>query len=248
MQCPHCKQTHTKNTWVCRACGKSIDGGVVFITGISGSCANEKLIEVVKEATQSEGHSHAVKTHDVGTLMYEHALEDDPDVRWDRILDASPSVLRLLRALAFQDISREVASSPNDLHLIDIHLCFRWKAYLTKGFEPRIINSFIPNVRCFINVIEDLPKIQKRLQATAWGKRKILELLVWRDEELLLTDILAGISGRVNAFAVAAGEPPTIIERLIWHPELRKAYLSFPITGIKKDKAARRESEPTRPT
>jgi hypothetical protein len=236
MKCPHCDKAHTNNTWKCAKCGKNIEGGVVFVTGISGSGTYEKLEEVASEVVKCGGDGHPVKVHDVGSLMRKHAYQDDPNVGWDRILDASPRVLRLLRALAFQEISSEVASSPDILHMIDLHLCFRWKAYLTKGFEPSIINFFIPRVRCFINVVEDLATIQERLDHTAWGKREILELLVWRDEELLLTDMFAGVCGHVDAFAVASGEPPSVIERLIWHPEQRKVYLSFPITAIKDEK------------
>jgi hypothetical protein len=129
------------------------------------------------------------------------------------------------------------------LHLVDLHLSFRWKAYLTKGFEPYILSAFIPKVRCFINIIEDLPKIQHRLAQTAWGHRQILELLIWRDEELLLTDMFADICGRIPSYAVAKAEPASVIESLIWHPATKKVYLSFPITAIKTDTNARKEIE-----
>jgi hypothetical protein len=101
-----------------------------------------------------------------------------------------------------------------------------------------MLKSFMPLVRCFVNLIEDLPKIQERLATTSWGTRTLLELLVWRDEELYLTDLFAGICDRVDSYAVATGEPPSHLESLIWHPELRKVYLSFPITGIQGDEAA----------
>jgi hypothetical protein len=173
--------------------------------------------------------------------MYKYARENDPGVVWERILDASPRILRLLRALAFQEISADVKSERDTVHIVDLHLCFRWKAYLTKGFEPYILNALRPYVRCFINIIEDLPKIQERLAGSAWGKRELKELLVWRDEELFLTDLFADVCGRVRSYLVAEAEPPTEICRLIWHPEVPKVYLSFPITGIMKDHEARDE-------
>lgn len=240
MRCPHCQRDEPRNLWVCPACRNRVEGGVVFVTGISGSGAGEKIREV---ATVAESHEHSVEIHDVGSIMHDFARLDDPGVNWGRILDASPKVLRLLRALAFQDIQHAIVSRPETLHIIDLHLTFRWKAYLTKGFEPYLIRAFAPYVRCFINVIEDLPKIQERLESTSWGKREILELLIWRDEELLLTDIFASICGRVDSLAVAKGEPSTLIERLVWHPEYKRVYLSFPITGILNDDAARQEIE-----
>jgi len=180
---------------------------------------------------------------DVGETMREQARRTDPGVSWDRILDISPTALRLLRDSAFREIAHSIRSKPHVLHIVDMHLCFRWRAYLTKGFEPFTLRGFLRHARCFINVVEDLPRIQERLQATAWGRRELLELLIWRDEELFLTDICADICGRVDSFAVASSEPASEIFRIIWHPDVRRVYLSFPITGILEDEAARREIE-----
>jgi hypothetical protein len=198
------------------------------------------LQNVVREAGAAK-HEHKVSLHDIGSMMKKFAEEDDPDVQWDRILDADERVLRHLRAMAFLELKHAIEAHPDVLHLVDLHLAFRWTAYLTRGFEPHILEAFNPYVRAFINVIEDLPKVQERLKKTAWGERTILELLLWRDEELFLTNLFADTCGRVDCIAVARGEPAGLLERLIWHPEIRKVYLSFPITGILEDEAARRE-------
>lgn len=223
---------------MCPCCRRPLNGGVVFITGISGS-GIETILRGVAE--QAASHGHAVQTHDVGAIMQECALEHDPEVRWDKILDAPERSLRYLRALAFQRILYEVESAPDILHLIDLHLSFRWNTYLTKGLEPYILQKYIPKVRCFVNIIENLAEIQERLRHTTWGQREILELLIWRDEELLLTDMFAGICGRVPSIAVAKGEPASVIENLIWHPERKTVYLSFPMTAIKNDRRANAE-------
>jgi len=175
--------------------------------------------------------------------MHQHARFHDPGVVWGKILDASPRVLTFLRALAFQQISYEIKAAPKHLHIVDLHLSFRWKPYLTLGFEPYILREFMPLVRLFVNLIEDLSRIQERLAGTSWGPRKILELLIWRDEELHLTDMFADFCGRVGSLALATGEPPETLERIIWHPEFKKVYLSFPITNILNDESARREIE-----
>ena len=240
MICPSCKAELRRNVWSCPECGKPLPGGVVFVTGISGSSVGATLGSVMKGA---EAHGHRVRSHDVGSLMESHARENEPELSWDRILDASPRVLRYLRALALQDIIHAVSSDGESLHLVDLHLSFRWKAFLTRGFEPYLLRAFIPSTRCFINVVEDLPKIQDRLQKTSWGKREILELLIWRDEELLLADLFADVCGRVPSYAVASGEPPEVLEGLIWHPERKRVYLSFPITAILNDQGALTEIE-----
>ena len=235
MKCRHCTEFERRNLWKCPKCQAEMKGGIVFVTGITGSGVGDCLKNVTRAA---EEDGLPVKYHDVGQLMKKHAEEDDPDVRWEKILDADEKALRHLRALAFQKIAFSIQTEPETLHLVDLHLSFRWRAYLMKGFEPHVLGNFAPHVRCFICIIEDLSKIHERLEQTTWGDRQILELLIWRDEELFLTDLFANACGRVSCYAVAASEPPEIIKNIIWHPEIKKVYLSFPITAIKEDTEA----------
>jgi len=239
LKCWSCGYESRANMWACPECGETLEGGVVFVTGISGSNSEDVVARVVG-ATQGAGHEHEVLLHDVGAIMRTFAEENDPNVMWDRILDASPRVLRLLRALAFQKIEHDFELNRNALHIIDLHLCFRWTACLSKGFEPSMVRAFAPHVRLFINLIEDLDQIQERLAQTAWGNREILELLIWRDEEQLLSDVYAGICG-VPSYAVASSEPAQTIERLVWHPSYKRVYLSYPMTAIKDEEDASSE-------
>ena len=230
MECKQCHHFERRNVWKCPNCGKNLNGGIVFITGISGSDVEGYLQKVKHEA---EKHGHPVCLYDIGEMMHKYAKDDDPEVRWDRILDADEKARRHLRALAFQELAFSLQMHTDILHLVDKHLTFRWRSHLTKGFEPHLLEEFKPYVRCYINLIEDLPKVRERLIPTAWGERETLELLLWRDEELFLTDLFAEVNGRVRSYAVAAAEPPSMVETLIWHPEIKKVYLSFPITNLK---------------
>src|SRR6266511_4413467 len=114
MKCAQCNSFQRKNTWKCSDCGKKIDGGVVFITSISGSGSGDIVSAIVREA-RSNQHSHPVCVHDVGEIMHEYAKLHDPDIQWDRILDADDRAKRYLRALAFQQISYDVQSNPTSL-------------------------------------------------------------------------------------------------------------------------------------
>jgi nucleoside 2-deoxyribosyltransferase len=139
------------------------------------------------------------------------------------------------------EVTNECNKNLNKLHVIDLHLTFRWKAYLTKGFNPHILEPFRSYARLFINVVEDLTKVQNKLLESSWGDRHIIEPLYWRDEEKYLTDIFADICGLERAYVMGCSEPPAEMEKLIWHPDIKKVYLSFPITNIIKDKEAKKE-------
>ena len=212
----------------------------MFVTGISGSAVSDRVQEVVGEAKK---HGHDVMVHDIGHIMYRYAKADDANVQWDWILNADEIVRRMLRTRAFEHVARELKEHPTTLHIVDTHLSFRWYVYPTKGIEPTVLRDFEPYVRCFINIIEDITKIQERLKETSWGERHTRELLIWREQELFLSDLLVEMCGRVSNYGIAAAEPPTEIERIIWHPETRRVYLSFPITNIQQDEQARKEIE-----
>ncbi len=240
MRCVACGTDHHRNVWQCPDCETELVGGLVFVTGISGSGAGEYVKEIVTEAV---AHKHEVRVYDVGAEMHRFARENNPGVQWDYILEADPRVLRLLQALAFQKLTNELSKNSDTLFVVDLHLAFRWRTHLMRGFGPRLLQAFAPQVRCFINLVEDIPRVQERLAETTWSERGlgVLELLIWRDEELFLSGLFAEACG-VDHFAVArGGEPASVVERLIWHPETPRVYLSFPITNIKEDPEANKE-------
>jgi adenylate kinase len=242
MKCSVCGAVERRNRWICKVCGRATEGGVVFVTGISGSGVDKYLSKVVEEA-QEQGHNHKVQVHDIGHIMQECALLDDPHVGWGNILNADKSVLRHLRARAFDRLRRSILDSPEVLHIVDIHLSFKWFSYLTPGFDFRLFIDLAPYTRCFVNIVEDLSKVQDNLRKTTWGERSIEELLNWRDVERFLTEIFTEFLGHVDYYRISAGEPPETLERLIWHPEMKRVYLSFPITNIIGDTASMNEIE-----
>ena len=240
MICPNCHNNEPRNLWICPSCGKRIEGGVVFVTGISGSATHEVIKGVVEQA---QLHDHAVKVHDIGQIMYEYAREDDPNVQWDWILNADERYRKMLRNCAFEAVANDLNANPTVLHFIDTHLSFRWHVYLTRGIEPHVLSRFAPFTRCFISVVEDITKVRERLAKTSWGDRETLELLIWREEEIFMADLLKEVCGRVTNYVIAAAEPPSEIEKIVWHPTVKKVYLSFPITGILEDEGAQKEIE-----
>ncbi len=246
MQCPKCDKLERKNIWKCTRCGAPLKGGMVFVTSISGSGADEYIKKTLDEAAM-HGHGDYVKkcvrVQDVGDIMKQVAEDLWPDIRWEGILNTDERLLKSLRRHALDRLELEIASNTKLLHIVDLHMSFRWYAYLTRGFFPYELERFRPHIRFFVNLVDNLVTIQTRLGSSQWGKRKLLELLYWRDEELYLTDMFADMCGRVDSYLIGGGEPGHTLERLLWHPEMKKVYLSFPITAIVHDEDARREIE-----
>lgn len=234
MVCANCENNETGLSWVCANCGEELIGGVVLVTGISGSGVRKFLSKVIEKADE---HGHPYMRHDIGHIMEKDASDSHAQVQWGKILDADEEALKLLRALSFREVAHQTALNPNHLHLVDLHLSFRWRPHLTKGFEPHIMDPFRSRVRLVVNALEDLMEVQERLSPTSWGKRKIRDLLYWRDEELFLADLYADMAGLERSYAIAVKEPPEMLERLIWHPEFKKVYLSSPMTALQDEPA-----------
>lgn len=227
----------------CEKCGKPLSGGIIFSTGQSGTAQREYLDEVRKKV-DTVGCCHL---HDVAVTMEQFAREFDPNINWDKVLDRPEEELRFRRAQAFGEIKPSIISAPNDVHIIACHLTFRWRAYLTRGFDPHLMTGIDQWLRLFVTVIDGVDDVHKRLTATDWGTRKRLELALSRDEEVFITSLLADVYRRPH-YIVARQEPPDNISELILNPWKPRAYLSFPITALKGDDEARKTIEKVRDT
>lgn len=240
MKCSNCDNFERTNRLTCSNCGAKLEGGVIFCTGISGTDIRRYVAKVKNLAASGKKSLHI---HNVGDMMKKEAISDDPDVNWDRILDGDDKALRLLRTGVFKDITYKIKDTPDDTHLIICHLSFRWRAYITRGFDSHILENLRTKIRFFATIIDDLDKIRDNLKRTSWGRRKILELALWRDEEVFLTSLLADIFGRTEHFIIPLQQPESTLYKLIFEPNIPKVYLSFPITNILGDSAAKREIE-----
>ncbi len=217
----------------CEKCGKELTGGIIFSTAQSGTAQREYLNEV-KKRIETVRKCHL---HDVALKMEQFAREFDPNINWDKVLDRPEEELRFRRAQTFGEIKSAITNAPHDIHIIACHLTFRWRAYLTRGFDPHLMTSIDQWLRLFITVIDGVDDVHKRMAATDWGFRKRLELALSRDEEVFITGLLADVYRKPH-YIVARQEPPDNISELILNPWKPRAYLSFPITALKGDNAA----------
>jgi hypothetical protein len=163
----------------------------------------------------------------VGQMMYEKAEEGGFPIEEGKILDLPQFTLRSLRWSVFEDILRTIDDAEHTI--IDTHACFRWKKYIFDGFDYSYLSKLNPDI--YFNVMDTVFSIKGRLELQkGWqGKHSVLELLIWRDEDMALTRTFAEVQNR-DFYLLFYADPPESMYRIAFEREVKKAYLSYPIS------------------
>ncbi len=201
----------------------------VVCTGASGSDRMGYLKSVERLAGQA---GMPLEVCNVGDMMLQKASDIGSPVSREKILDLPSSSLEWLRGTVFEEIVRKAASHENTI--VATHTCFRWKKFLSPAFDTYYLSQLDPDF--YVTITDDYDAIKRRLEETEqWrGRLQPWEILVWRDEETLITKILAQ-NFRKPHFLIAREEPPEILFDLMFRPQRKRAYLSYPITAIERE-------------
>ncbi|HET6249890.1 MAG TPA: AAA family ATPase [Tepidisphaeraceae bacterium] len=183
-------------------------------------------LEAVKAEAQRHGIDLAV-CH-VGQMMYNEA----PDVPDGRILNIPIGRLNTLRRSVFKEILR--TAEQHEHVLVNTHATFRWKHGLFAAFDFDQMKAF--KADAYLTLVDNVESVHKRLLRDHELDHTLKDIMVWREEELLATEILANATrGYGHFFMISRGRgvPTTqTIYRLILEPWRKRAYLSFPMTHV----------------
>lgn len=201
-------------------------------TGISGSGREgylEKFIDVARK------NGFEVRLFSVGSMMFKTARKLGMEIKEDKILDLSPSSLNFLRATVFEQIIRESEDYENIV--ISTHACFRWKKHVFQAFDFHYLNELSPDI--FVTISDSVLSIKHRLESSLqWrGRLTLKDILVWRDEEILLTKSIADYRGK-PFYIIPSPSPGNTLFNLAFKPDSKKAYLSYPITHLENKEAS----------
>jgi adenylate kinase len=196
-----------------------------IVTGQVGMDKKDYLQKVVDFA----GHNgEEIELYNVGDRMY----TEDPDVRDGRILDLQLSRLNSLRRAAFKDIITESADKQNII--VNTHATFRWRHGLFSAFDFDQIEALKPDL--LICLLDNIELVAERLHRDHISDATLKDLMVWREEEIMATELLAQALKISNRFyVVSRGRHAETIEtsyRLICRPEMKTVYPSFPMTHV----------------
>ena len=202
-------------------------GRRVVVTGQVG-VDKKPFIERVVQLGRSR--SHGVCVYHVGDMMYAEAR----DVRPGRILDLPLARLAALRRSVFKDILTDVGRRAADTAIVNTHASFRWKHGLFPAFDHDQMLALDADM--YITLVDNVDAIHERLTREHDVPHSLKDILVWREEEILATEVLASaVRGHGVFYVFARGAGDDTLEslyRLVFRPEAKRVYPSFPMTHV----------------
>lgn len=198
---------------------------IVVVTGMVGIDKKQYLQKVCSIA---EIAGHNVTLFNLGDRMYAEA----PDIAPGRILDIPLKRLHLLRRSVLKDIIAKSKQGGN--FIINTHATFRWRHGLFPSFDFDQMRQL--NADMYVCLVDGVDSLHYRLVSDHPMNHTLKDLLVWREEEILATELMQqGVNDKADIYCFARGAGDDTAEtfyRLMFEQERKRAYLSFPMTHV----------------
>jgi len=206
---------------------------------VTGQVGMDKKAFLQRVAAIAGRAGHPTGLLNVGERMYAEA----PDVPDGRILDLPLSRLNALRRSVFKDLLREAADAGDVL--VNTHATFRWRHGLFYAFDYDLMKALDADL--YVVLVDDIDRVHARLLRDGHTDHTLKDLMVWREEEILATELLSQIvrghgrfyilargTGPAGAPDEATGSDPAAetLVRLMFCPQMKKAYLSYPMSHL----------------
>ena len=200
--------------------------------------AKKSQLDSLAEHCAREGQT-IDKVFSVGDIMYAESQTAGKPLHEGKILDLPLAELGILRRLAFTHIRLE--SSLADNVMVGSHSVFRWNNQLFRAFEMQELQELKPDL--VVTLIDDVEAVKLRLDdlrnlghlpiTTSYSLK---DLLVWREEEILASDVISSVL-EVPHYVLGVWLEPEVSKNplevaynLMFRPEKRLAYVSYPIS------------------
>ncbi len=197
----------------------------VLVTGQVGLDKSPFLQQVVDIAADN---GHEVELFHVGQLMCAEA----PDIEPKRILDLPRQRLTALRRSVFKDILAVAATGAN--MIVNTHATFRWKHGLFHAFDHHHLAELDADL--YVTLVDNVDAIHERLGREHEIRHTLKDILVWREEEIVVTEAMAeAIAGYGRTLVISRSNPrinAQSLYRLMFEPFRKRLYPSFPMTHV----------------
>lgn len=184
-------------------------------------------LDLVQQHAKQNGQD--VVVCNVGKMMYAEA----PDVPMGRILNLPISRLNTLRRAVFKEILQ--IAERHEHVIVNTHATFRWRHGLFAAFDYDQMKEF--NADIYISLLDNAENVHARLALDHDIDHTLKDIMMWREEENLATEMLGNIlRGHGNFFIVSRGRLALTTQtmyQLIFEREKRmKVYPSFPMSHV----------------
>ena len=198
---------------------------IIVVTGLVGIDKKQYLAEVCRAA---KDRGRQILLCNVGQMMYAEA----PEIAPGRILDISLKQLHSLRRSVFKDI---IAKAQQHEHIIvNTHATFRWRHGLFPAFDFYQMRQLMPDL--FVCMVDGVEPLHLRLTREHHIRHTLKDLIVWREEETLATQMMQqGTNESAPFYIMARGLGKDTAEtfyQLAFESGRKKTYLSFPMTHV----------------
>ncbi len=200
---------------------------IIVVTGLVGVDKKPYLADVCRTAKE---RGRDVLLCNVGQMMYAEA----PNIAPGRILDISLQRLHSLRRSVFKDIIAKAESRRHEHIIVNTHATFRWRHGLFPAFDFYQMRQLNPDL--FICMVDGVEPLHLRLMREHHIRHTLKDLIVWREEETLATQLMQqGTNAEAPFYVLARGVETSTAEtfyQVAFEPGRKKAYLSFPMTHV----------------
>jgi len=197
----------------------------VIVTGQVG-LDKTPFLETVLELAKANGRE--IQLFNVGERMCAEA----PDIVPQRILDLPRQRLTALRRSVFKDILRVTASEAN--LIVNTHATFRWKHGLFHAYDHAQIAELDADL--YVTLVDNVDAVHERLEREHEIRHTLKDILVWREEEIVVTEAMAeAVAGYGHALVISRSNPrinAQSLYRLMFEPHRKRVYPSFPMTHV----------------
>ncbi len=205
--------------------GQARAGMRAVVTGQVG-VDKKPFLEEVERIAHEKGHF--VRVCHVGDMMYAEA----PDVVAGRILDLPRTRLNTLRRAVFKDILATAEKTENII--VNTHATFRWKHGLFEAFDFDHMTTLDADL--YITLVDNVDAVHERLLREHDLDHTLKDIMVWREEEILATEILShAIGGHGKFYVLARGYESHTAQSLVslmFEQNKKKIYPSFPMSHV----------------
>lgn len=199
-----------------------------FVTVVTGQVGLDKRAYLEQVQAIANKNGIEVELFNIGERMYAEA----PDVASGRILDLPRQRLGALRRSVFKDVLKAADSGANVI--VNTHATFRWKHGLFLAYDFQQMQAL--NADLYVSLVDNVDAVHERLERDHEIEHSLKDILVWREEEMVVTEAMAeAISGFGRAYVFSRGNPELTAQslyRLMFEPHRKRIYPSFPMTHV----------------